>query len=76
MIMVLKSPLIRPSKPPDSVKARIELFAAFLGNSGIDLERIVENVQEMISLYMRWENFNETKYKNGFVKLLFGLSRE
>ena len=59
-----------------TIKARIELFAAFLGNSGIDLERIVENVQEMISLYMRWENFNETKYKNGFVKLLFGLSRE
>lgn len=71
--VVLKSPLIRPSKAPDTVKARIELFVRFLGKSGIDLEHVVENVQEMISLYVRWENYNENAVKAIFTKQMLGV---
>lgn len=71
--VVLKSPLIRPQRPADSVKARIELFVSFLGHSGIDLERIVETIQELISLYYRWEKYDEAACRAQLSKAILGI---
>jgi cyclin C len=57
--IVLKSPLVRPSRPPDRIKVRIDSLVQFLGESGIDLEDMAECVQEMISSYVRWETYDE-----------------
>lgn len=61
--IVLKSPLMRPSRPPERIKARIDLLVAFLGESGIDLDKMADCIQEMISLYSRWENYDEESCK-------------
>lgn len=71
--VVLKSPLIRPQRPADSVKARIEMFVAFLGHSGIDLDRVIETIQEMISLYYRWEKYDESQCKAQLAKVILGM---
>lgn len=71
--VVLKSPLIRPARPPDTVKARIELFVSFLGHSAIDLDRIVENIQELVSLYVRWETYDEVRCRSVLSKAFLGI---
>lgn len=71
--VVLKSPLIRPTRPAETVKARIELFVSFLGQSGIDLDRIVEAIQEMISLYVRWGKYDEAECRAKLSKAILGI---
>lgn len=66
--IVLKSPLMRPTRPPERIKARIDLLVSFLGESGIDLDRIADCIQEMISLYIRWENYDEESCKQAIKK--------
>jgi cyclin C len=72
MTIVLKSPLVRPSRPPERIKARIDLLVSFLGESGIDVEKLSECVQEMISLYKRWELYDENACRNQLAKSLVG----
>lgn len=62
--VVLRSPLVRPSRPPERIKARIDLLVSFLGKSGIDLEKVAECLQEMISLYVRWAAYDESACRN------------
>jgi cyclin C len=57
--IVLTSPLSRPTKPADKIKARIDCLVQYLGNSGIDLVKVSECVQELISLYVKWESYDE-----------------
>lgn len=62
--LVLRTPSLRPSKPPESIKVRLDLFVHFLGTSGIDLEKVVESIQEIISLYVRWESYDENSCRS------------
>lgn len=66
MTVVLRSPLARPSRPPERIKARIDQLVIFLGDSGIDLDHLAACVEEMIALYVRWESYDE----NGCRQLL------
>ncbi|PRT54269.1 RNA polymerase II holoenzyme cyclin-like subunit [Wickerhamiella sorbophila] len=59
MTLVLRPQLIRPPRPPDKIKARIDVLASYLGKSAIDLEKIAECVQELVSLYARWETYDQ-----------------
>jgi cyclin C len=62
--VVLKSPLVRPTRPPERIKARIDLLVSFLGDSGIDLEKTSESIQELISLYIVWEKYDENRCRD------------
>lgn len=61
--LVLRTPLMRQSRSYESVKAKFDQFVFFLGNSGIDLESVIDAIQELISLYVRWESYDESRCK-------------
>lgn len=44
---------------PRVTKRDFQVFAQYLGHCGIDLEKVVEATQELMSLYARWENYDE-----------------
>lgn len=70
MTLVLRPQLARPPRPPDKLKARIEVLSSYLGVSEIDLEKVAECVQEFVSLYCRWETYNELVTKDLVLKTL------
>lgn len=70
--IVLKSPLVRPTRPPERIKARIDLLVSFLGDSGIDLEKTSESIQELISLYTMWEKYDENRCREILCSELLG----
>lgn len=70
--VVLKSPLVRPARPPERIKQRIDLLSLYLGESGIDLEEVAVCIQELISLYARWEHFDEAACRGVIARELLG----
>lgn len=70
MTLVLRPQLLRPPRPPDRVKARIDLLSTYLGKSAIDLECVAECVQQLVSIYARWEVYDQRKAHAQIVKTL------
>ncbi|CAN6611015.1 RNA polymerase II holoenzyme cyclin-like subunit [Trichomonascus vanleenenianus] len=71
--IVLKSPHVRPAPPLERIKARIDLLATYLGDSGINLVKTTECVQEMISLYVRWETYDEATCRSRIASLILAI---
>lgn len=46
-------------KPPDARFGKIQRFAAWLGESGIDIEGVVDCAQEVVSFYECHEQYND-----------------
>jgi cyclin C len=49
---------------------KIQTLIKFLVESGIDMERMIEGTQEMISLYDCWEQYNEKTVKDTVARCL------
>lgn len=60
-ITIVRSRTMRAAAEPSA--DRFRLFQEYLGHCGIDLEKVVEAMQELISLYVRWETCDENGCK-------------
>jgi cyclin C len=47
------------SQPPDARVGKVQRFAAWLGESGIDIEAMVDSTQELIAFYECHEQYND-----------------
>lgn len=62
-VTLVRSHTLQVSQASTVVNKRFKLFEEYLGQCGIDLEKVVEATQELISLYVRWESCDEASCK-------------
>jgi cyclin-C len=56
--------------PSAQAQAKVQKVVAWLSESTVDIEAVVECTQEMISLYEVWEQYNEKAVRDTLVRLV------
>lgn len=53
---------------------RVECFINFLAGSNVNLEEVIDSVQELLTLYVTWQHYDETQVRQNLKLLITALN--